>query len=674
VDEANCTANGSDSTRRRARREELTMQQAAIVPGPVFISYARVDGANLAARLHADLKRRGVDAWLDTSAVRGGASWTEEIEHAIDGCQSVLAVMSSGSFRSPVCRAEQLRALRKSKRVVPLLAEPNADRPLYLEHVNYRDLSDPTNYEACFDRILLDLAAEGVAPLPTSFAATRITAPPLPPHFVGRAAALVTARQMLVCESGPRVIGLHGMGGLGKTVLAQALCHDRVVQDAFFDAIIWLSVGSGDSDLLEQLREAGKALNDANGDYGSRGAASNQLRTLLRGKAVLLVLDDVVSASQLEPFRSDEHYAPRVRVLFTTQDTSVGLPSAAAMIPAPVLEPAESMQLLGQWAGRPDPSFAAIADRFSHLPLALSITGALLSEGSSGDALLRDLQQVSDIRIDRYSTGPGENLAACFDVTLARLPEHDRQLFYVCGVLRSGSRIPQSLLWTLWRGLQPRLSDTDCKQVAAAFARRALLAQIDDRITVHPLLHKYAAERVQGTPGMVTQCADAIVAAMGDPSWIVRERAIEAIGRVGDRSIFDVVLHAAVADDDMDVQVKALDVLARLGDPRAVDAMIGLLRGNYYETTLAAANVLAAIGEPAVAPLVEALPALRGIGLQDGIKALGWLGDARALPVLRALQQHPDAVYDVHDAHGIVRKNAATEAIHAVRAKARDDL
>jgi hypothetical protein len=89
--------------------------------GSRFISYACVDGANLAARLHADLKRRGVDAWFDTSAVRGWASWTEEIEHAIDGCHSVLAVMSSGSFRSPVCRAEKLRALRKSKRVVPLL-------------------------------------------------------------------------------------------------------------------------------------------------------------------------------------------------------------------------------------------------------------------------------------------------------------------------------------------------------------------------------------------------------------------------------------------------------------------------------------------------------------------------------------------------------------------------
>jgi hypothetical protein len=33
---------------------------------------------------------------------------------------------------------------------------------------------------------------------------------------------------------------LHGMGGIGKTVLAQALCHDEVVQQAFPDGIIWV--------------------------------------------------------------------------------------------------------------------------------------------------------------------------------------------------------------------------------------------------------------------------------------------------------------------------------------------------------------------------------------------------------------------------------------------------
>src|ERR1035441_4484993 len=36
---------------------------------------------------------------------------------------------------------------------------------------------------------------------------------------------------------------LQGMGGIGKTVLAQALCHDEVVRDAYPDGIFWFAIG-----------------------------------------------------------------------------------------------------------------------------------------------------------------------------------------------------------------------------------------------------------------------------------------------------------------------------------------------------------------------------------------------------------------------------------------------
>jgi len=79
----------------------------AVLPNPgVFISYARADARDLAARLQADLDARGIRAWLDTAAIPGGASWTEDIERAIDACGGVVAVLTRGSFRSNVCRAE----------------------------------------------------------------------------------------------------------------------------------------------------------------------------------------------------------------------------------------------------------------------------------------------------------------------------------------------------------------------------------------------------------------------------------------------------------------------------------------------------------------------------------------------------------------------------------------
>ena len=110
----------------------------------IFISYARKDGAELAQRLQRDLAAQGFDAWLDTqrlAGVAGGSTWTTRIEDEIDRRQVLLALMTPGSYVSEICRAEQLRSLRKGKRVIPLLSRSGSDVPLYLESKQYRDFS-----------------------------------------------------------------------------------------------------------------------------------------------------------------------------------------------------------------------------------------------------------------------------------------------------------------------------------------------------------------------------------------------------------------------------------------------------------------------------------------------------------------------------------------------------
>src|SRR5271165_3650270 len=77
----------------------------------VFISYARKDGAALAQRLQKDLNDQGFDPWLDTQRIQGGATWTDDIEIALDRADYVAALLTQGSYVSEICRAEQLRAL-----------------------------------------------------------------------------------------------------------------------------------------------------------------------------------------------------------------------------------------------------------------------------------------------------------------------------------------------------------------------------------------------------------------------------------------------------------------------------------------------------------------------------------------------------------------------------------
>jgi hypothetical protein len=99
----------------------------------IFVSYARRDGAELALFLQKDLTSAGFDVWLDTQRIGGGASWTVDIEEAIDRAQVVLALLTPGSYSSEICRAEQLRSLRMGKCVIPLLAAPGSNIPLHLE-------------------------------------------------------------------------------------------------------------------------------------------------------------------------------------------------------------------------------------------------------------------------------------------------------------------------------------------------------------------------------------------------------------------------------------------------------------------------------------------------------------------------------------------------------------
>lgn len=125
----------------------------------LFISYGRADATGLATRLRDDLQKRGYRVWLDTSEIPGGAVWSQNIEDAIEQCDVALTLMSHASLKSQWCRAEQLRAMRKGKRLIPLRVQADAEPPLHLEHLNFLDFSDAERYDEALRDLLSDLAA-----------------------------------------------------------------------------------------------------------------------------------------------------------------------------------------------------------------------------------------------------------------------------------------------------------------------------------------------------------------------------------------------------------------------------------------------------------------------------------------------------------------------------------
>ena len=199
-----------------------------------FHLHARKDGADLARRLAKDLTEHGCEVWLDTEQIAGGARWSKELQDAIDAREVFLAVLTNGYEESDICSKELSYALSRKKRVIPFLGRKGAPVPFLLNDVQW------------VDELPALLRALGQAAPPPRRAQLMGPAPTLPANHVERPAELAALREAVLSDAGGRGIALtavKGMGGIGKTLLARALCDDPAIKQAFPDGIVWVTVG-----------------------------------------------------------------------------------------------------------------------------------------------------------------------------------------------------------------------------------------------------------------------------------------------------------------------------------------------------------------------------------------------------------------------------------------------
>lgn len=460
----------------------------------IFISYARKDGSSLAQRLQKDLKKAGFDPWLDAFRIEGGATWTVEIEKAIEHSEVVLALLTPASYRSEICRAEQLRSLRKHKCVIPLLAAAGTDIPLHLETRNYRDFTRGQAYPESFQLLIGDIQANQGVVLPERYRATPaayITAPHIVANYIERPEAIRALRDSLFEADGQGVVAmtaLEGMGGIGKTVLGQALLKDEVIRQAFPDGLVWITVGKEPTrDVQSTIREITRVLGGAMDD-----AISPEVlyRTAISEKAALIVIDDIWSKSDLEPFLAE---SPRSRFLFTTRDASIPRFAGAREHRVDLLDAPQARELLALWAGLRVAQLPPAADEIlrhcANLPLALSTVGALLRGAEPAmwtdtAACLRnaDLAAIED----QLPPGQGSFFRA-IDVSVRALRPDMRASYERLAVLLEDSSAPLPVLQTLWKVDEPA-----ARSIARQLADRSLVQRDgESAIRLHDLQLDY---------------------------------------------------------------------------------------------------------------------------------------------------------------------------------------
>ena len=109
-------------------------------PQQYFFSYSRKD-ADFVIKLAGDLKKAGINVWVDKLDILPGARWDDSIEKGLRNASGMLVVLSETSIQSENVMDEVSYALEKGKRVVPLLIH-NCDIPFRLARLQYIDFTN----------------------------------------------------------------------------------------------------------------------------------------------------------------------------------------------------------------------------------------------------------------------------------------------------------------------------------------------------------------------------------------------------------------------------------------------------------------------------------------------------------------------------------------------------
>jgi NB-ARC domain/APAF-1 helical domain len=305
-------------------------------------------------------------------------------------------------------------------------------------------------------------------------------------------------------------VGPHGMGGIGKTVLAIDLVNDDEIRRAFPDGIFWLTLGQA----IVPLRLQGELAAVMAGEpkaYATVNEAREQLRQLFDGKACLLVLDDLWRPQDAEPF---DVLGRRARLMVTTRDADPLVALGARELPLDVLSQELAIDLLVSWSGRArdtlPPAAREVAERCGYLPLALALAGARVKGGTRWENVLSALKRGRLEFLDH----PYGSVFSSLRLSTDALTAAERNRYFELAVFPEDADIPIEAICTLWRhtgGMETVASE----DLLLRFHNRALLTRHDDGsgISFHDLQHDFLRLNIASSVDGHTALIDAYYAA-----------------------------------------------------------------------------------------------------------------------------------------------------------------
>lgn len=315
------------------------------------------------------------------------------------------------------------------------------------------------------------------------------------------------------------VVGAHGTGGFGKTTLAKYVCRDQRIKGAFPGGLLWITLGEDvrGLDLAQRINEAAQHIPEGVGQRSRQKSkfvnpqqAGIHLGALLDRcpEPVLLVIDDVWTEQQLEPFR---HGGSQCVRLVTTRDPWL-VPRSSAVVVDLMSEQQATMMLERDIPNLPPTLLDELLAATGRWPVLLNLVNRALyrnvvrgiSPIQAAEEMLEQLRRKGpSARDDDPSTidiDNPEHRSKAVDATvrsgLGLLPAGAEDRFVELAAFSAYREIPVAgleLLWSETGGL-----DADAtKRMVEAFADMSLLDYRPGAGTVrlHDVLQDYVTHR-----------------------------------------------------------------------------------------------------------------------------------------------------------------------------------
>lgn len=493
----------------------------------VFVSYSHEDAEwvqRFTVLLKPLVRRKRLRLWVDTD-IRSGDEWHPDIIRAIEQASVALLLVSADFLASDFIMDQELPALiAHGVRIAPVLVGdcfwdqvPELTQVQWL-HDRGREgalnlVTDPGQQDRRLRKVcerLITLAPPGrddpgaAAPIvedtppvvavhagPARAALSGI--PALPPSYLVRDEIAAVIEAVVAMDGGAvgltgavSAVGLHGQGGIGKSVLAAAVAREDAIRRCFPDGVYWVTAGEK-ADVLAVQLELLARLGAPDRAPRTPAEALGYLREVLADRRVLLLVDDVWSDAAAQAFRAT---GPQGRVLYTSRDPQVLAAAGARQHQVHVLSPAVARELAAGILSVLAASLPVAADQafaeVGRVALAVALLAAAVRGGRSWDEVAGDLRRDAGI----FGDHPYARTFKAMQIAVAALPAELADALSSLAVFPADTQIPLAAITRYWAHTRGRSADQTARDLDALAAANVLRMD-DDAMGFHDLQHDY---------------------------------------------------------------------------------------------------------------------------------------------------------------------------------------